>query len=145
MSFRELLESGANVSVTVKLDDLRAILKKAAGTLRSVPQEPSAKEFLTRKEVLAALKIDSSTLWCWEKTGYIKSYPFGGRKRYRRKMSRRSAQAGKEAAVDAKKARQDIPYLRVGTTILKRVRMPLSNGRSIETLIAWNRRQTEGN
>lgn len=83
MSFRELLESGANVSVTIKLDDLRAILKEAAGTLRPVPQEPSAEEFLTRKEVLAVLKIDSSTLWCWEKTGYIKSYPFGGRKRYK--------------------------------------------------------------
>ena len=41
--------------------------------------------------------------------------------------------------MDAKKARQDIiPYLRVGTAILKRVRMPLSNGRSIETLIPWN-------
>lgn len=83
MSFRELLESGANVSVTIKLDDLRAILKEAAGTLKPMPPEPPAEEFLTRKEVLAALKIDSSTLWCWEKTGYIKSYPFGGRKRYR--------------------------------------------------------------
>ncbi len=31
-----------------------------------------------------------------------------------------------------------IPYLRVGTTIFKRVLMPLSNGRSIETLIPWN-------
>ncbi len=31
MSLRELLESGANVSVTVKLDDLRTILKEAAG------------------------------------------------------------------------------------------------------------------
>ena len=62
MSFRELLESGANVSVTIKLDDLRAILKEAAGTLRPVQQEPPAEEFLTRKEVLAALKIDSSTL-----------------------------------------------------------------------------------
>ena len=84
MSFRELLESGANVSVTVKLDDLRAILKEAAGTLRPAPQEQPAEEFLSRKEVLATLRIDSSTLWCWEKTGYIKSYPFGGRKRYRR-------------------------------------------------------------
>lgn len=64
MSFRELLESGANVSITIKLDDLRVILKEVAGTLRPVSQEPPAEEFLTRKEVLAALKIDSSTLWC---------------------------------------------------------------------------------
>lgn len=78
------MESGANVSVTVKLDDLRAIFKEAAGGLRIAPDEPQAEEFLSRKEVLATLKIDSSTLWCWEKTGYIKSRPFGGRKRYKR-------------------------------------------------------------
>jgi predicted DNA-binding transcriptional regulator AlpA len=37
-------------------------------------------EYLSRKEVLSLLKIDSSTLWGWEKTGYIHSFPFGGRK-----------------------------------------------------------------
>ena len=80
MSLRDLLESGANVSVTVTLDDLKAILKEAAKGIKQ-----TAEEFLSRKEVLALLKIDSSTLWCWEKTGYIKSYPFGGRKRYMHK------------------------------------------------------------
>ena len=34
--------------------------------------------------------------------------------------------------------KKQMPYLRVGTTILKRVLMPLSNGRCIETLIPWN-------
>ena len=84
MSLRDLLESGANVSVTVTLDDLRTIFHEAANGARSAVQEQPAEEFLTRKVVLALFKIDSSTLWCWEKTGYIKSYPFGGRKRYKR-------------------------------------------------------------
>ena len=35
-------------------------------------------------------------------------------------------------------ANEETPYLRVGTAILKRARMPLSNGRCIETLIPWN-------
>ena len=83
MSLRDLLESGANVSMTVTLDDLRTIFYEAAKGARSAVQEQPTEEFLTRKDVLALLKIDSSTLWCWEKTGYIKSYPFGGRKRYR--------------------------------------------------------------
>lgn len=83
MKYKELLESGANVSVTVKLDDLKEIFKEVAGGLRPVKQEPPPEEFLSRKEVLAVLKIDSSTLWSWEKTGYIKSFPFGGRKRYK--------------------------------------------------------------
>ena len=83
MNYRDLLESGANVSVTVKLDDLKAIFKEVAGSLKPARQEPSPEEFLSRREVLARLGIDSSTLWSWEKTGYIRSFPFGGRKRYK--------------------------------------------------------------
>lgn len=64
MNFRELSESGANISITVKLDDLRAIFKEVAGELRHAPKAPATEEFLTRKEVLILLKIDSSTLWC---------------------------------------------------------------------------------
>ncbi|MCC8087778.1 MAG: DNA-binding protein [Rikenellaceae bacterium] len=83
MNVKDLIRSGANVSVTVGLEDLREIFKEVAGTLKPVRQEPLPEEFLSRKEVLAILKIDSSTLWNWERTGYIKSYPFGGRKRYK--------------------------------------------------------------
>ena len=79
MNLPELLKSGANVSVMVSLDDLRIILKEAALAAIPVGQENPANDYMSRKEVL-----DSSTLWCWEKTGYIKSFPFGGRKRYRR-------------------------------------------------------------
>ena len=48
MSLRDLLESGANVSVTVTLDDLRAIFNEAAkggrifGALRNRDQRPRA-------------------------------------------------------------------------------------------------------
>jgi hypothetical protein len=83
MNYRDLLESGANVSVTVKLDDLKAIFKEVAGDLKPAKSEPPPEEFISRKEVLSVLKIDSSTLWSWEKTGYIRSFPFGGRKRYK--------------------------------------------------------------
>jgi len=83
MNYQDLLESGANVSVTVKLDDLKAIFKEVAGNLRPPKNEPPPEEFLSRREVLSVLKIDSSTLWSWEKTGYIRSFPFGGRKRYK--------------------------------------------------------------
>ena len=38
----------------------------------------------------------------------------------------------------AKTVKRESHYLRVGTTIYKRVRQPLSSGRSIETLIPWN-------
>lgn len=83
MNYRDLLNFGANVSVTLKLEDLREIFKEIVSTIKPTAAEQLPEEFLSRKEVLNILKIDSSTLWSWEKTGYIKSYPFGGRKRYK--------------------------------------------------------------
>ena len=47
MSLRDLLESGANVSVTVTLDDLKAILKEAAKGIKQTAEEPPAEEFLS--------------------------------------------------------------------------------------------------
>lgn len=83
MNYRDLLDSGANVSVTLKLEDLKEFFKEIVGNLKPALKESHPEEFLSRKEVLKVLQIDSSTLWSWEKTGYIKSYPFGGRKRYK--------------------------------------------------------------
>ena len=57
MSLKDLLESGANITVAVKLDDLREILKEAAGSLKPVRQEPPPEEFLSRKEVLSVLRL----------------------------------------------------------------------------------------
>ncbi len=83
MNYQNLLNSGANVSVTLKLEDLREIIKEVTGNQKHISKTSQPEEFLSRKEVLSILKIDSSTLWSWEKTGYIKSFPFGGRKRYK--------------------------------------------------------------
>ena len=62
---------------------IRESVRNEIGSLRPHKQNPDT-EYLSRKEVLALLKIDSSTLWSWEKTGYIHSYPLGSRKRYKR-------------------------------------------------------------
>jgi predicted DNA-binding transcriptional regulator AlpA len=47
------------------------------------PKPNQENQFLTRREVLAMLGIDSSTLWRWAKTGYLVPVGYGGRKRYR--------------------------------------------------------------
>ena len=47
MSLRDLLESGANVSVTVTLDDLKAILKEAAKGIKQTAEETPTEEFLS--------------------------------------------------------------------------------------------------
>lgn len=62
---------------------LREIVRDEIGHPKSHKSDPES-EFLSRKEVLVLLGIDSSTLWSWEKASYIHSFPFGGRKRYKR-------------------------------------------------------------
>lgn len=84
MNYQELLSSGANVSVTLSPSEFINLLKEINTISKTEILEPESEEFISRKNALALLNIDSSTLWNWEKTGYIKSQPFGGRKRYKK-------------------------------------------------------------
>lgn len=83
MNYQELLSSGANVSITVNLKDLQDLFKEVAGSKVTEIKTDEQLEFVSRKNALSLLQIDSSTLWNWERTGYIESFPFGGRKRYK--------------------------------------------------------------
>ena len=103
MSFRELLESGANVSVTVKLDDLRTIFKEAAGTIRLTPDEPPTEEFLSRKEVLPFLKSTLPRFGAGRKPGTSNRARSAVANVTDERRSRRSAQAGEGAMMGAKK------------------------------------------
>lgn len=84
MNYQELLSSGANVSVTLNASDFINLVKEINTASKIENIETECEEFLSRKNALALLNIDSSTLWNWERTGYIISHPFGGRKRYKK-------------------------------------------------------------
>lgn len=57
MNYRDLLNSGANVSVTLKLEDLREIFREMAGSLKAVPKDPPSEEFLAVKRFCLFLKL----------------------------------------------------------------------------------------
>ena len=63
MDYRELLDSGANVSITVNLQDLQNLFKQVSGTSKPENEKEETEEFLSRKNTLTLLNIDSSTLW----------------------------------------------------------------------------------
>ena len=84
MDYRELLDSGANVSITVNLQDLQNLFKQVSGTSKPENEKEETEEFLSRKNTLTLLNIVSSTFWNLEKTGYIVFHPFGGRKCYKK-------------------------------------------------------------
>lgn len=72
MNIRDLLESGANVSVTVTSTDLKEFalnLIKEAMELGGKQKTPE--RYLTQKEVAIRLKVSENTLWRWKKTKYL--------------------------------------------------------------------------
>lgn len=85
MSIQEIIKSGANISITVSALDL----KEFALSLISEHEEgkksniPASETYLTQDEVAAKLQVDKSTLWRWDKSGYLNKVRVGGKVRYR--------------------------------------------------------------
>lgn len=58
------------------IDQVRADLEREVANKRNV-------EYLTREQVLAKLNVVPSTLWRWQKRGYLIPVNVGGQNRYR--------------------------------------------------------------
>lgn len=85
MSLKNFLESGANVSFTITAMDLKEFLfevaEEQAQTKSTVPAQPE--KYLTAQETAEKLGVDVSTLWRWDKTGYLKKIKVGRKIQYR--------------------------------------------------------------
>ena len=77
MDLKQLYEMGGDVHVTVRLEDLRQWHRELTAAV------PQTGELYTRKQTIALLGIDSSTLWRWAKSGYLVPVEYGGQRRYR--------------------------------------------------------------
>ena len=86
MDLKQLSELGGEVNVTVRLEDLRQWhreLTAVASPPSVMPVPQHAGELYTRKQTIALLGVDSSTLWRWAKSGYLVPVEYGGQRRYR--------------------------------------------------------------
>ena len=83
MRLNEILTSGANVSFTITATDLKEwMLELIAEQKKStVPAQPE--KYLTAQETADKLGVDVSTLWRWDKSGYLKKIKVGNKIRYR--------------------------------------------------------------
>ena len=87
MSIQEIIQSGANVSITIGTNDL---FQFANHLIRSTKEELEnailAKEretYVTTDEAKDQLRVDRSTLWRWSKTGYLIPIEVGGKRLYK--------------------------------------------------------------
>ena len=87
MAIKDILSSGANVSITVTADDLRVFLAEVAQQV--INQEKAAQaakndvEMLNQAQVCSYLGVSKATVWRWEKIGYLRpSTRMGSRPMY---------------------------------------------------------------
>ena len=87
MGMKDILSSGANVSITVSADDLRTFVAEVAQQV--INQEKAAQaakndvEMLNQAQVCSYLGVSKATVWRWEKIGYLRpSTRMGSRPMY---------------------------------------------------------------
>ena len=84
MDLQNLLQSEPNTILAVKADQMREIIDYAISKTKAefeAKNEPE--QYLTRKGTAERFKVDLSTLWRWDKEGYLKPVAIGGKRRYK--------------------------------------------------------------
>ena len=84
MNIQALLESGANVAVTVTPLDLKEFALFLISQAQAIGNENSQTEnYLTPDEVATMIGVSKNTLWRWEKDGYLTPFKIGRKVRYK--------------------------------------------------------------
>ena len=87
MDVNNFIKTGASVQLVVNALDLRELFlewqaeAEAAAAKQAVQQVEET--YLTAKECAERLSVDLSTLWRWDKSGYLKKIKVGNKIRYR--------------------------------------------------------------
>ena len=88
MQLADLLQTNANISLTITLEDLRIYSNELIqSTKKELEAEVIAQQnesYLTRLETADFLKVDQATLWRWAKRGYLMPVEVGGKRMYRK-------------------------------------------------------------
>jgi excisionase family DNA binding protein len=87
MNIQELLKTDLNFNVTIGINDLKewhkVVIADTRRELEEVVISDKAESYPTVKQVSEMLNVDATTLWRWNKKGYLKTIEFGGGRRYK--------------------------------------------------------------
>lgn len=86
MNLNDLISKG-NVTIAVSLPDLKEFAHEIVDLTKKELQqqilEANSETYLSPKKVCEVLDVDLSTLWRWNKKGYLCSIEVGGKRRYK--------------------------------------------------------------
>lgn len=98
MDIKDLLNSGMKVNITVTLPDLLDfadyLIKKTKLEIEQAVIDDKAESYPSSKQVAELLDVNTTTLWRWNRIGYLKHIEIGGKRRY--KMSEVKALLGQK-------------------------------------------------
>lgn len=87
MNLKEILQESGNVTIAVSLVDLKQfavdIIESTKRELEDVVIADKAETYPSPKRVCEILDVDASTLWRWNKRGYLCPAEVGGKRRYK--------------------------------------------------------------
>lgn len=82
MNISSILESGASVQLVINALDLKEAFLQWSEEAK--PKDtPQPERYLTTNETAKRLGVDTSTLWRWDKTGYLKKIKRGSKVFYK--------------------------------------------------------------
>lgn len=83
MNIIELIQAGVNVQVVVNALDLKEAFMQWSAEMRQSEPIPQEETYLSARETSAKLGVDLSTLWRWDKVGYLKKIRIGKSIKYK--------------------------------------------------------------
>jgi predicted DNA-binding transcriptional regulator AlpA len=86
MNLSEIFKSGTNLTLAISIEDLRTwhneVIEGAKKELEDLIIAEKNEIFLSADQTAEMLSVNKSTLWRWEKAGYLVPAKIGGKNRY---------------------------------------------------------------
>ncbi|WP_294591705.1 helix-turn-helix domain-containing protein [uncultured Rikenella sp.] len=102
LKLEELINGGANITLAISSADLKEFAQAVADATRLKIEREIAdgktEMLYTIEYVAEKLSVNRSTLWRWDKNGYLKVIEIGGQRRYRKSDIDRILNAKNEPA-----------------------------------------------
>ena len=83
----QLAKECPGLTVSIKLTDLveanKELIEETKRNLQKTLEDAKSEEYLSREKVIEWLEVSATTLWRWEKCGYLIPVAVGNKKKYR--------------------------------------------------------------
>lgn len=83
----ELIKKHPDINITLKgvdlLETVDYCIKKTRKELEQLITDANTETYPSKSQVSKILNVSETTLWRWDKSGYLKTIEVGGKRRYR--------------------------------------------------------------